>query len=579
MELMHSVPRRGRCRICEAQASRTKMAERGSAEKASSVEGRRAPYVALALVLALALAVRLIAFRWGLPDETHLFSYHPDEYHSLRGIFALASGDLNPHFFNYGSLYLYLAAAACVMGHPRHLLAEDLWAPGGPELPGALRDWTLDARVVTLVLGVVTVLLVYALAGRMWGHRAGVLAALALAVMPLHVVHSHYATVDVPMTFFVTLTLLLSVVLLQRPTWQNFVWAGVAGGLAASVKYSGALVLIAPAVAWVVLLVRNRAEQEARAPAAAPLILLVAAVVAFALTSPFTFLDWGNAWRDISFEMQHMRVGDDPWALAAEPNGCLFHLKQLGFGAGWLFLLLAGWAAVSSLRARRVSVLPLVVFALVIFATMSTARVRYARYEMALLPVIAVLVGWFAGAPARASRGRKVGLALAGAGLAWAALISGLYLQGMAIAQPRTKALAAIERWVPEAARLGTVSSPWFHSAPVDYCNGGAMLNSNPLWRQYSHPVRDLVITGASPLALVASPADALLLSDFDLGRRLRVGDPEAERFLDELQLHYREVWQTDPARRFAGLHLWPLAQDWLYPFPSLELWIRADSQ
>src|ERR1041385_35966 len=33
----------------------------------------------LAILIALALALRLWGITWGLPDQRHLFSYHPDE--------------------------------------------------------------------------------------------------------------------------------------------------------------------------------------------------------------------------------------------------------------------------------------------------------------------------------------------------------------------------------------------------------------------------------------------------------------------------------------------------------------------
>jgi hypothetical protein len=39
-----------------------------------------------------AAALRVVGLPWGLPDETHLFSYHPDEFHSLRGALALLLG-------------------------------------------------------------------------------------------------------------------------------------------------------------------------------------------------------------------------------------------------------------------------------------------------------------------------------------------------------------------------------------------------------------------------------------------------------------------------------------------------------
>ena len=569
--------------------------------------------VAVVAVLALAVGLRVIALRWGLPDETHLFSYHPDEYHSLRGMLSLAAGDPNPHFFNYGSLYLYLVAAACVLRHPGYVLADDLWAAGGPGLPAALRDWTLDARMVTVALGTLTVLVMYMLARRIWGHRAGLIAALTLAVMPLHVVHSHYATVDVPMTFFITLTLLLSVRALEEPSWRNFAWAGAAAGLAASVKYSGIVCLVAPATVWVMLLARTRRRKTATAKAngtavggegtprhermmawLVPIVLVVAAVVAFAVTSPFTFLDWDNAWRDIRFEMQHMRLGDDPWALSAEPCGWLFHLKQLAFGGGWLFL----FAGVLGVDPGKIEwkLVPLLVFGVVLFAVIGNASVRYARYEVALAPVIAVAAAWVGASGHLGRRRRVVPGVIVAVGIAAALVTSVVYLHGMATAQPRARALAAIEAYVPPDAMLGIVSHPWFHAPPVDYCNGGGVLRHNPVWRQYQRPVRELIFIGLGARALRKQAPEAFLLTGFDVDRRLQGDDPAAKEFIAALEAEYERVWEIDagryvsmffpterelvsraePAMRIKVPFCWQPAQDWLYPFPRFELWVRT---
>ena len=64
-------------------------------------------------------------------------------------------------------------------------------------------------RFAAAVLGVATVYLVYELGRLLYGRRAGLLAALLMALMPYHVVVSRQVLLDGPMTFFATLTLVL----------------------------------------------------------------------------------------------------------------------------------------------------------------------------------------------------------------------------------------------------------------------------------------------------------------------------------------------------------------------------------
>ncbi len=62
-------------------------------------------------------------------------------------------------------------------------------------------------RLVSVAVGVLTVLLTYALGRRLYGHRAGVYGAALLAVMPYHVVVTRQVLLDGPMTLFATLAL------------------------------------------------------------------------------------------------------------------------------------------------------------------------------------------------------------------------------------------------------------------------------------------------------------------------------------------------------------------------------------
>ena len=343
----------------------------------------------LVVVLGVAVAVRLIGITWGLPDDTHLFSYHPDEFHSLRGALSLALGDPNPHFFNYGSLYLYLVAIAAAIASPALFAAVATASPGGPVLPEVLSRWTLDARVVTVILAVATVAVVYATARRIWGHREGLAAGLLLALAPLHVLQSHYATVDVPGALFTALACYFAVAMIDDLTWRNVLWAGAAAGLAASAKYGGGVAIVAPAAAWAAVFLHERGT-DGETPLAMLPALVGTAVAAFALTSPYTFLDWPSAWRDISFEMQHMRTGDDPAMLALYPSGWSFHLINLAMGSGYVMLAAAAIGLTVGLTAKRSALWPLLAFGAVTFVMIAGTEVRYARYVVPLLPVVAV---------------------------------------------------------------------------------------------------------------------------------------------------------------------------------------------
>jgi hypothetical protein len=541
-----------------------------SHEAASDLSRRRAQpvWLPLLLILIVAVGVRVTGLYWGLPDATHVFSYHPDEYHSLRGAFSLAlGGDPNPHFFNYGSLYLYLVAAAVMLADspvPQVLTHEAMGQ--------MLHDWTVAARHVNLLLAALTVLVIY-LAGReLLSQRFGLLAALVGALCPLHVLHSHYATVDVPQAFFIALTLLFAVRIGKTARTRDYLYAGLCAGLAASVKYNGALVLIAPLVAHCMA---APGQRRVGLLSWQPLAMLALAAAAFTLTSPYTFLDWAHARQDIVFELNHMRLGEEP-ARSADPSGWLFHGLGLTLTTGGATVAaLVGLVALWASRFRREAT-GVIVFGLLWFVMIALAQVRYGRYEVALTPVLALLV---AAGPAALSR-RRVGWRLLAALLPVITLGLSLGTSALMVQRlqqepdPRDVALGAILRNVPPGRAVGLAWDPWFNAPPVDPLNGGQVLRQNPLWRQFSKPLRPLVITGLDATALQTARPFAFALSNFEIRDALRLGQPGAVAFQQVLHDEYLPAAIITREAPLSGILGWAPPQDWLYAFPEATVYI-----
>src|SRR5262249_2974925 len=153
-------------------------------------------------------------------------------------------GSLHPHFFDYPTLYVYVQlAVSCV----RFVVGamRGMWSALDQAGPDMFYLW---GRATTAGIGGANALLGVWVRLR-WGARRALLAAGLLAVLPMHVRQSHYVLTDVPLTFFVTLTLLLSLRAHERGTVTAFAWAGVAAGLATATRYNGALVLVMPLLA------------------------------------------------------------------------------------------------------------------------------------------------------------------------------------------------------------------------------------------------------------------------------------------------------------------------------------------
>lgn len=91
--------------------------------------------------------------------------------------------------------------------------------------------YDVTGRYLSAIIGAATVFLVYAIGARMYGRRAGYIAALFMALMPYHVIVTRQVLLDGPMAFFATLTLYLMVRFAETERRIWLMAAGAALGL------------------------------------------------------------------------------------------------------------------------------------------------------------------------------------------------------------------------------------------------------------------------------------------------------------------------------------------------------------
>lgn len=207
--------------------------------------GRVSLVFLILVILLAALGLRVWGSGFGLPAYTR---YHPDE-HALveRAAEILWTGDWNLKRFNYPPSYAYLQAGAYAL-YFLYGVTQDLWQYV-PEF--VLPNYYQVGRVLTAIFGTLTVLIVYLAGRQLRDRRTGLLAAVLLAGSYLHTIHSHYATFDVMVGFWVSLTLLFSDLIRTRQDVKWYLLAGLCAGLAGATKYNGAVAIIMPLLAHI----------------------------------------------------------------------------------------------------------------------------------------------------------------------------------------------------------------------------------------------------------------------------------------------------------------------------------------
>jgi 4-amino-4-deoxy-L-arabinose transferase-like glycosyltransferase len=105
------------------------------------------------------------------------------------------------------------------------------------------------ARVAPAIFGILTVIFVYFIGKEMYGRRVAMVAAIVMAIIPYHIIVSRQVLLDVPLSFFSTLTLFFVIRFIRQEKNVYLLYLiGAASGLSFLSKEVGIFVLIASIV-------------------------------------------------------------------------------------------------------------------------------------------------------------------------------------------------------------------------------------------------------------------------------------------------------------------------------------------
>jgi hypothetical protein len=318
----------------------------------SETQDRRAestwggPYVALAAILVGAATLRIVGIAYGTPfallspDEKSIV---PRAWHMVHG------GGLDPHWFDYPTLLMYLLA-------PFQALSSS------PSY--------LEARIVVLVLALGAVAASWWLGDRAYGGAAGAVAAALVAVETTAVAYSRMAVTDIPLMLGVAATLALAVS-------GRIELAGLAAGLATSAKYPGVLLIVPLVVAGY------------RRPRRLLVGLLLSAA-AFCATSPFFFVHLSSA---VSRAYDVQRLANKGW-LGFENDyvAPIAFTVRLWHGLGPALIICAVGVVVALVRRERADLI-LLSFVVIYSLDLSTLGSHFDRYILPLLPPLGAMAG------------------------------------------------------------------------------------------------------------------------------------------------------------------------------------------
>jgi 4-amino-4-deoxy-L-arabinose transferase-like glycosyltransferase len=339
-------------------------------------------------IIGLAIGVRLWGINFGLP-----YMYDHDESLFIPHIQdMIKTGDLNPHYFGYPSVFFYLNALAYI---PYYLVGKLLGifqTPADIPLPNmlamavgqtAMPSTVLLGRGLSALFSVATVPILFLIGRRVSGKPVvGLLAALSLAVSTNSISNSQVISPNAFLVFFIALTVWAALHVLQEDKLWPYLLAGVASGLTMSTKYNGVMIVLVPVGAH--FLRAGWAGFKDRRLYA----LLALVPVVFLLTTPYAVLDYPHFITEALGEAAHYSTGHP----GMEGDTVAWYATYLWQGEGPLIVLAVLEIGYGIIR-RVKPTLVLAAFPVIYFLFISSFEVRNDRTVLPLVPFLFVL-GW-----------------------------------------------------------------------------------------------------------------------------------------------------------------------------------------
>jgi dolichyl-phosphate-mannose-protein mannosyltransferase len=350
----------------------------------------------LGVVLISAATLRMMRVWWGLP-----YPVHWDEPFVINAALRIVStGDWKPAptTYVYGTLPIYIDALASGLAYVLDAGRGLVQTPAQYAVPSPFSTYSeafalttaapgayVASRIVSVLFGVGTVATVYVVGRRLNLRAASLFGAALLAVGPLPIDNTSIATVDGPATFFMMVSVVMAVIIVESGgRTGHYVVCGAACGLATACKSNVAIAAVLLPLAYILGPPDKRALRQ--------LAIGVAAIpTAFLLVEPYALLDYSNFLGGLGYNAYHYGyAGHEGANIQRGLPAVMAYLNEVGQMLGGLGSGLAV-VGVGSLAVRKARASTLLLgLAVVYLLVMSRLKVFFPRNAMPLLPLSAV---------------------------------------------------------------------------------------------------------------------------------------------------------------------------------------------
>ncbi len=426
----------------------------------------------LGIILILALILRLYGLDSGLPylyqsDENFVFEIALNIGNNLR-----TQHNLMPMNYYYEGINLAYPTflptlLTLVYGF---LFILGLWDVTPQEIaarslqPNETTLLFMAGRLIIVMMSIATIYLIYLIGKREYNEKTGLLSALFLSVIMVHVRYSHWFITDIPLVFWITLCFYYTTFILKEGKLKYYIYAGIAAGFATGTKYNGFLIFF-------VILAAHLLREKDRLSSKNELLRLLfdnrifislgATVGVFLITTPYALLAFDEfkhwTWAYQRGHLYKSQWGWLGWYRGTEV-GWIYHLKSsLVYGMGLPLAVLALLGVLYAIWNHKTEDMLPLAWTISFYLLIGSWNTKSNYYVLPIIPFLALFAGRFsADILERVKEKRAVRiLAIFIIGLIFmsALLQSLMYVNILAQADTRTEAA----RWISQNAETSSL--------------------------------------------------------------------------------------------------------------------------
>ncbi len=339
-------------------------------------------YFFLILILIAAFIIRYKGTWFGYP-----LMVHPDEPNLVKtALRIIQTGNLNPHFFLYPTLNIYLLGMLYSGLNFTNQLFFNISTTNIPEI-----QYFISGRIFVLLQSTVTIYVTYQIGRRLFDSIAGLASACFIGASFLHISNSFTVTVDSSVALWASLSTLMAVLIYTngKKRWY-YLLGGVFVALTTSSKYTG-FVSVAP-----ILIAHMSLSRVDRTWVDTNIILYLLVIpVAFFLTMPYAILDYKAFLEALKFQAHVYKSGHLGHESMGNTSFHLYGKYLLTKGYGVAPSIFAGFGILWLLKKDVWKVLILISTPLLLFIFVGLYKVYFSRNIVAIIPFVSLFSGIF----------------------------------------------------------------------------------------------------------------------------------------------------------------------------------------